>query len=55
MIPIPGGEAINDDLNALLRSKKVLEVESQVVSSAHGCCLTKLACCNKASNGLSEN
>jgi superfamily II DNA helicase RecQ len=35
-IPIPGGEAINDDLNALLRSKKVLEVESQIVSSAHG-------------------
>lgn len=35
-IPIIGGEAINEDLNAFLRSKKVVQVESQLVSAGNG-------------------
>ncbi len=31
-IPILGGEALNDELNRFLRSKNVLQVESQLVS-----------------------
>ena len=30
-IPIIGGELLNDDLNAFLRSKKILQTESQLV------------------------
>jgi len=35
-IAIPGGEAINEDLNSLLRSKKILQVESKVVTGDSG-------------------
>jgi superfamily II DNA helicase RecQ len=35
-IPIMGGEAIAEDLNVLLRTKKILEVESQLVSNQQG-------------------
>ena len=39
-IPIPGGEALTEDMNVFLRAKKVLEVTDHVVSterSAHWC------------------
>ena len=35
-IPIPGGEQMNDEKNAFLRTQKVLQTESQVVSNAQG-------------------
>ncbi len=35
-IPIPGGEQMNDEMNVFLRSKKVLQVESEFVSNAQG-------------------
>ncbi|HMQ59208.1 MAG TPA: HRDC domain-containing protein [Flavilitoribacter sp.] len=35
-IPILGGELMNDEMNAFLRSKKVLQVENQLVSDSHG-------------------
>ena len=31
-IPIIGGEKLNDEMNAFLRSKKILDVESQLVT-----------------------
>ena len=39
-IPIPGGEALTEDMNVFLRAKKVLEVTDHLVStkrSAHWC------------------
>lgn len=35
-IPILGGEAIAEDLNAFLSAKKILEIESKLVSSQQG-------------------
>jgi RNA-directed DNA polymerase len=35
-IPIPGGEAMNEEMNKFLRSKQVLQVEQQVVINEHG-------------------
>ena len=35
-IPIMGGEAVAEDLNVFLRSRKVLEVESQLLSGQQG-------------------
>ena len=35
-IPIPGGEAINEEMNKLLRSKKVLQTESELVNTENG-------------------
>ena len=35
-IPMPGGEALTEDMNVFLRSKKVLEVSEHVVSSERG-------------------
>ncbi len=35
-IPIHGGEAINEEMNAFLRSKKVLQMEQQLISDRHG-------------------
>jgi superfamily II DNA helicase RecQ len=35
-VPIAGGEQANEELNLLLRSKKVLQVEHQLVSGATG-------------------
>ncbi len=35
-IPIVGGEKINEDMNVFLRSKKILQVENQIVSNAQG-------------------
>ncbi|MBX2890942.1 MAG: HRDC domain-containing protein [Saprospiraceae bacterium] len=35
-IPIPGGEALTEDMNVFLRSQKVLEVTEQVVGN-HWC------------------
>lgn len=35
-IPIPGGEALTEEMNVFLRSKKVLEVTEQVVGN-HWC------------------
>lgn len=35
-IPIPGGEQINDEMNVFLRSKRVLQVDSEFVSNAGG-------------------
>lgn len=35
-VPVIGGEAINDDLNAFLRSKKVIQVEQQLVLEPGG-------------------
>lgn len=35
-IPILGGEALEKDLNAFLSAKKILEVESKLVSSQQG-------------------
>lgn len=35
-IPVPGGEALNEEMNAFLRSKKVLQTESHFVNSAQG-------------------
>ena len=35
-IPIPGGEEINEEMNKFLRSKKVLQTESQLVNNASG-------------------
>ncbi len=35
-IPIIGGEKLEDDLNAFLRSKKILHTENQLVSNAQG-------------------
>lgn len=35
-VPAFGGEAFNDELNAFLRSKKVIEIDQQLVSSSGG-------------------
>jgi len=35
-VPVFGGEALNEDLNNFLRSKKVVSVEQQLVSGPHG-------------------
>lgn len=35
-VPIVGGEAINEDLNRFLRSKKVLHVDRELVSGTEG-------------------
>ena len=35
-IPLPGGEALTEDMNVFLRSKKVLEMTEHVVSSERG-------------------
>ncbi len=35
-IPVPGGEALMDDMNVFLRSKKVLEVTEQIIGN-HWC------------------
>jgi len=35
-IPIPGGEALNEEMNLFLRSKKVLHVDSRLVNHAQG-------------------
>ena len=35
-IPIPGGEALSKEMNTFLRSKKVLQVESQLVNNEQG-------------------
>jgi len=35
-IQIPGGEAMNDEMNVFLRSKKIIEVENHIVQEAHG-------------------
>ncbi|NUQ25707.1 MAG: HRDC domain-containing protein [Saprospiraceae bacterium] len=37
-IPIYGGEAITEEMNAFLRSKKVLQTEQQLVSNERGAC-----------------
>ncbi|MBL7792550.1 MAG: HRDC domain-containing protein [Saprospiraceae bacterium] len=37
-IPIYGGEAITEDMNAFLRSKKVLQTEQHLVSNERGAC-----------------
>jgi len=34
-IPIPGGEALTEDMNLFLRSKKVLDMSEQIISSDH--------------------
>ena len=31
-IPIVGGEQLNDEMNVFLRSKKIVQVESQIVT-----------------------
>jgi superfamily II DNA helicase RecQ len=35
-IPIPGGDATNEEMNKFLRSKQVLQVDQHVVSNEHG-------------------
>lgn len=35
-IPIPGGEQINDEMNVFLRTKRVLQTESQLVNNNTG-------------------
>lgn len=35
-IPILGGEAINEEMNTFLRSKKILQMEQQLISDTHG-------------------
>ncbi|MBK8194556.1 MAG: HRDC domain-containing protein [Lewinellaceae bacterium] len=35
-IQIPGGEALNEEMNVFLRSKKIISVEDQVVQSGQG-------------------
>lgn len=35
-IPIIGGEALNEEMNVFLRSKKILQVESQIVQERSG-------------------
>jgi hypothetical protein len=35
-VPLVGGEQANEELNLLLRSKKVLQVENQLISHATG-------------------
>lgn len=35
-IPIPGGEALNDEMNVFLRSKRIISVEDRIVQSGHG-------------------
>lgn len=35
-IPIPGGEALTEDMNVFLRSKKILQVESHIVNDGRG-------------------
>ncbi|MFM9947020.1 MAG: hypothetical protein ACKV1O_03705 [Saprospiraceae bacterium] len=35
-IPVMGGEALAEELNVFLRSKKILQVEQQLVSEAQG-------------------
>ena len=35
-VPVVGGEAENDELNAFLRGNKILQVEQQLVSGAEG-------------------
>jgi len=35
-VPVVGGEAINEELNAFLRGNKVLQVEQQLVTGAEG-------------------
>jgi superfamily II DNA helicase RecQ len=35
-VPVVGGEAVNDELNAFLRGNKILQVEQQLVASAEG-------------------
>ncbi|MCB9035895.1 MAG: HRDC domain-containing protein [Lewinellaceae bacterium] len=39
-VPVVGGEAINEDLNAFLRGRKILEVEQQLVDKPGGACWT---------------
>jgi len=35
-IPIMGGEKLNEELNTFLRSRKILQVENQIVNNAQG-------------------
>jgi hypothetical protein len=35
-IPIPGGEALTEDMNVFLRSKKILQMENELVSTPQG-------------------
>ncbi|HRJ17378.1 MAG TPA: HRDC domain-containing protein, partial [Saprospiraceae bacterium] len=35
-IPVMGGEALAEEMNAFLRSRKILQVEQQLVQEAHG-------------------
>lgn len=37
-IPVIGGEALNDDLNSFLRSKKIVQVEQQLVQQGQTAC-----------------
>lgn len=36
-IPIVGGEKLNEDMNVFLRSKKILQIESQIINQVSGC------------------
>jgi superfamily II DNA helicase RecQ len=36
-IPLLGGEALNEDLNAFLRSKKILHIDNHLLNNAQGC------------------
>jgi superfamily II DNA helicase RecQ len=35
-IPVMGGEALTEEMNAFLRSRKILQVEQQLVQESHG-------------------
>lgn len=35
-IPIPGGEAMNEEMNVFLRSKKIMQVEDHIVQGGQG-------------------
>ena len=35
-IPVPGGEGLNEELNIFLRTRKILQVENQLVQSDRG-------------------
>lgn len=37
-IPIMGGELLSEEMNVFLRSKKVLQVENQLISQPQGAC-----------------
>ena len=39
-VPVIGGEALNEELNAFLRGRKILEVEQQLVERNGGACWT---------------